>query len=394
MIMHSDWWFIVQSTENTSSYDTGTLTETVVDPKVAFHNYQKDCVIQKYFHMTYEKYMECIIDTIIEKQSKPHHTGVISRYEKDTVQNNSLGSNNVTNPTLTVTNNSSESGLFSPGVGELFNYHTEHGKTEQDLYVPDKKLGHLTLQADEFEFIGPDRQVIVVNNIDQYIDIDKTIKETAKPNYVAARIPLKSNLNLHAWEYHLKAYPDKRLLQYLKFGFPLSLENSDELCNTQIVNHYSALQYPDQVLQYINKERECGAILGPLDQPPSDHFYCSPLLTRPKDGSDRRVILNLSYLRGKSVNDYIDRDSFDGNKFALKLPTIDDIVSAIDKVGEGALIAKIDVARAFRNLRVDPADALKFGIKWDNKYFLDKGITFGWVHGTSHMSWPSVNTRF
>ena len=46
-------------------------------------------------------------------------------------------------------------------------------------------------------------------------------------------------------------------------------------------------------------------------------------------------------------------------------------------------MAKIDVARAFRNLRVDPSDALKFGIKWDNKYFLDKGIVFGWVHGTS-----------
>ena len=46
-------------------------------------------------------------------------------------------------------------------------------------------------------------------------------------------------------------------------------------------------------------------------------------------------------------------------------------------------MAKNDVARAFRNLRVDPADALKFGIKWDNKYFLDLGIAFGWVHGTA-----------
>ena len=27
--------------------------------------------------------------------------------------------------------------------------------------------------------------------------------------------------------------------------------------------------------------------------------------------------------------------------------------------------------------------ALKFGIKWDNKYYLDKVIMFGWVHCTS-----------
>ena len=46
-------------------------------------------------------------------------------------------------------------------------------------------------------------------------------------------------------------------------------------------------------------------------------------------------------------------------------------------------MAKIDVARAFRNSRVDPADALKFGIKWDNEYFLDSVIAFGWVHGRS-----------
>ena len=201
--------------------------------------------------------------------------------------------------------------------------------------------------------------------------IAKIIRDTGVPNYAGARIPIKSDLNLDAWEHHLKGYPDKRLLQYLKYVFPLSLRNSDELCNTQIVNHYSALQYPDQVLQYINKEMALGVILGPINHPSSDHFHCSPLLTRPKDVTDRRIILNLSYPHGKSINDFVDRESFDGSKFALRLPTIDDIVSELEKLGSRALLAKIDAARAFRNLRVDPADALKFGIRWYNKYFLD-----------------------
>ena len=73
--------------------------------------------------------------------------------------------------------------------------------------------------------------------------------------------------------------------------------------------------------------------------------------------------MNLSYPRGKSVNDFVDKELFDGSKFALKLPTIDDIVSELNHLGSEALLAKIDVARAFRNLRVDPADSLKFGIK-------------------------------
>ena len=47
------------------------------------------------------------------------------------------------------------------------------------------------------------------------------------------------------------------------------------------------------------------------------------------------------------------------------------------------MLAKIDVARAFRNLCVDPVDAFKFGIKWRNKYYLDVALAFGWVHGSA-----------
>ena len=381
-IVYSDWCFITQSIVNTGTDDIDICSETIVDPQVAFENYQKDCVVQKYFHMSYEKYMECIIDAIIEKQ-EVQHCSFTEKCIKDKVhQTNSRCTSTVTNPVLTTTN-SSERELSSSNMGEPLNYYTEHGATGRDIYLPEKQLGHLTLQTDRFEFIGPDRQVTAVDDIDQYLHIAEIIKGTGKPNYKAARIPVKSDLNLEAWEDCLRDYPDKRLFQYLKFGFPLSMKEPNELSNTQVVNHYSALQYPEQVLQYLNKEREWGAILGPFDHPPTDHFHCSPLLSRPKDGSDRRIILNLSYPQGRSVNGQVDRDLFDGSKFALKLPTIDNIVSAIKEVGQEAVIAKIDVARAFRNLRVDPADALKFGIKWDNKYFLDRGIAFGWVHGTS-----------
>ena len=47
------------------------------------------------------------------------------------------------------------------------------------------------------------------------------------------------------------------------------------------------------------------------------------------------------------------------------------------------MLAKIDVARAFRNLRVDPVDAFKFGISWQGRYYLDVALTFGWTHGSA-----------
>ena len=111
-------------------------------------------------------------------------------------------------------------------------------------------------------------------------------------------------------------------------------------------------------------EKECalGAILGPLDQVDSQHFHCSPLLTRPKDRDKHCVILNLSHPYITSVNDHAVKNHFDGHEFTLRFPTIDDIVQAILNVKNDPVVYKIDVARAFRNLKVDPVDALKLGI--------------------------------
>ena len=58
-------------------------------------------------------------------------------------------------------------------------------------------------------------------------------------------------------------------------------------------------------------------------------------------------------------------------------------MDAIKKIKGRPMQAKIDISRAFRNLRVDPTDAFKFGIKLKNKYYLDKAVAFGWVHGSA-----------
>ena len=44
---------------------------------------------------------------------------------------------------------------------------------------------------------------------------------------------------------------------------------------------------------------------------------------------------------------------------------------------------KVDVARAFRNVRIDPGDAIHLSIRWRDQYFLDKNLAFAAVHGTA-----------
>ena len=58
------------------------------------------------------------------------------------------------------------------------------------------------------------------------------------------------------------------------------------------------------------------------------------------------------------------------------------------------LLFNVDVAQSFRNLRVDPANCIKFGIRWQGFYFIDGAVTFGWVHGMAAFQLCSDSIAF
>ena len=134
---------------------------------------------------------------------------------------------------------------------------------------------------------------------------------------------------------------------YFKLGFPLSLCNPTDLNGTSIVNHASALQHPQAINRYLDKECKAGAMIGPFKKVSDPDFHCSPMLTRPKDNNGRRVIMNLSHPHGASVNDHVDKKTFDNRLFTLRFSTIDDIVTAIIAT-EDPVMFKIDISRAFQ----------------------------------------------
>ena len=69
---------------------------------------------------------------------------------------------------------------------------------------------------------------------------------------------------------------------------------------------------------------------GPFLVDPIPHCHKSPLMTREKPHSDhRRVIVDLSWPKGFSVNSGVDKDSYLGTEFVLSLPTIDDITACV-----------------------------------------------------------------
>ena len=333
-------------------------------PELAHQDYMKDLQTREKYNLSYTEYMECIIDELII--------------------NSNCRNDNVCDSGLTAPTHEPYKHILEPHP----NLHSSpvilgrvHADILKDAYIPSKRLGFLSHHPRKFEFTGLDRNPITIKTIEECIRWARVIRSTGCPNYKLARIPLNSRLNIPAWEELLMDYPDKHLIEYLKFGFPLSITNSQAIHNQSIVNHHSALQFSEAVEEYIQREKAHGTLLGPAKDIQCPYIHCSPLLTRHKDISKRRIILNLSYPKGQSVNDIVYKNKFDNRKFTLKFPSINDVVRDANTIDD-TLIFKIDVAKAFLNLRVDPVDSLKLGIRWNDALYVDGGIAFGWTHGS------------
>ena len=231
-----------------------------------------------------------------------------------------------------------------------------------------------------------------MNDPAAYLELVDLILASGLPNYKAVRVPLPSGFNWDYIEHQIQDYHDKIILDYIKFGFPLSIKTDCPIKSNAEDNHPSAKAYPGEVTQFIQEELAHDALFGPFDQIPHPAFTWAPLMMRPK-GSGRRIILDLSY-GDCSLNKATEKSWFDGKPFTLKLPSLDHLLPDLEKWGPDARLFKLDISRAFRNVRVDPANAIHLGIKWENSYYIDKNLAFGAVHGTAIFERISNLIRF
>ena len=205
------------------------------------------------------------------------------------------------------------------------------------------------------------------------------VRESGLPNCMSARIPLPSGLNIERWVHYANRESDEaQLVDFLRYGFPLGYMGppSD---TTDIPNHSSANDYPSQVGSFISTERQHGALVGPfLAVPFTPWAHISPLMSRPKsDSSKRRIISDLTFPREQSVNAYIQKNNTLGEVRDHTLPTVAEFVEDLKQVGVGAFMFTMDVARAYKNFRVDPLDWPLMCIRWDQKVYVETAMPFG-----------------
>ena len=219
------------------------------------------------------------------------------------------------------------------------------------------------------------------DTIPDLIKAHKIIRQSGLPNFLKCRIPVQSGLNINAWRSHLQGYWDAQICDLLQYGFPLDFDRSFNLLSNEN-NHTSALTSSESIQEYLTEELKFKAILGPFHNKPIS-LHVSPLMVRDKQNSStKRTIMDLSWPHGASVNDGVLKDSYLQTTYDLRYPSIDLITDCLRKLGPSAQIYKVDISRAFRQIKVDPADIDLLGIKFNQKYYIDRSIPFGFRHGS------------
>ena len=141
-------------------------------------------------------------------------------------------------------------------------------------------------------------------------------------------------------------------------------------------NMLSTIDHPQVVTKYLEEELRQSRIarVGSVETAQRLGIHCSPFGVIPKRNKPNkwRLIVDLSSPNGCSVNDGICKDLA-----SVSYVSMDDVVACITKVGRGAVLAKMDVKQAYRNIPVHPQDRHLLGMCWEGVVYIDTVLPFG-----------------
>ena len=176
----------------------------------------------------------------------------------------------------------------------------------------------------------------------------------------------------------LAHHPDQFFVKYiidgLTYGFCIGFDYSSHKCHASSSNHLSVLDNPDVVKKYIEDECVAGRILGPVHSLlyPSVHTCPFGVIPKPDKPGKWRLILDLSYPEGASVNTGIKKETS-----SLSYVSLDHIVKKVLELGVGSLLTQIDIKTTFRLISVHPQDQHLLGMKWQGALHIDCVLPFG-----------------
>ena len=108
------------------------------------------------------------------------------------------------------------------------------------------------------------------------------------------------------------------------------------------------------VTGYLQDKLAKGRMLGPLattDNLPPLHINRFGVIPKGHNTGKWRLITDLSFPHGRSINDGID-----STLSSLSYIAVDDIAAVVAQLGPGALLAMVDIESVYRLIPVHPQD--------------------------------------
>jgi hypothetical protein len=130
-------------------------------------------------------------------------------------------------------------------------------------------------------------------------------------------------------------------------------------------NFKSVNDHEELVAVKLSKGINLGRIAGPFNVSPFLNLQCSPIGVVPnKEAGEFRLIHHLSHPYGSSINDFISEELC-----SVKYTTIDDAIQFMKSLGINCLLAKTDIASAFRIIQVHLEDHELVGVQFQGSFF-------------------------
>ena len=191
--------------------------------------------------------------------------------------------------------------------------------------------------------------------------------------------PVVTPLRVEAWKTALQEHSDSEYVNYLvqgfQHGFRIGFDRKLDPVKSASKNMPAASEEPEVVKVYLRMVA-LGRIIGPLPLPAmgdpgihTSHFWVIP---KPHQPGKWRLIVDLSYPKGASVNDRVDPELC-----SLCYASIDAAASTVVKKGRGAMLAKLDIANPYHIVPVHPDVRPLLGMKWKGKLYVDTALLFG-----------------
>jgi hypothetical protein len=191
-----------------------------------------------------------------------------------------------------------------------------------------------------------------------------------------------SPLQLEAWSAVLRSHPDAAYVGYLfsgiQHGFCIGYTYPRETMSAR-QNLPSTKEHPQIIAKYLNSEVAKGRILGPFPVGAIPEIQINQIGIIPKKSSGKwRLITDLSFPTGKSVNDGINSETT-----TLSYLQIDEVANQVAVYGKNTKL--VDIEEAYRLVPIHADDKQLLGVQWEGMIYVDTTLPFGLLSAVNRL---------